>query len=205
MRKLDIEYDLVFILDCLTQEERDNFKIAEDLMNFLASKGITQNRAKCENKAMVIEAFKSMNKLAETGQKFCLQIVSHGSDKGLWIKETNEFVCWDELRDNLYKLNHKLCNTLIINMTTCKGLNGIKIVNENTNDYPFFGLIGCYRDLYINEGKTVNDLFYNKLIEGKDISIIISEIQRNFKLNGNTDNVIYGITSQGYKNIVKNE
>ncbi|MVN23533.1 hypothetical protein [Mucilaginibacter arboris] len=90
MTKLDVEYDLVFIVDCLSQKDRDDFKISEDLMNFLASKGIKQLQGKCKNKAMVLDTFSYMKKLAETGLKFCLQIVSHGTEDGLWIEENDE-------------------------------------------------------------------------------------------------------------------
>ncbi|HLP39685.1 hypothetical protein [Lacibacter sp.] len=203
MTKLETEYDLVFIVDCLSQQDRDDFKISEDLMNFLASKGIKQLQGKCKNKAMVLDTFTYMKKLADTGLKFCLQIVSHGTEEGLWIEETDEDIYWEELRNLLYELNSKLENTLIVNMTSCRGLNGVKIIDENKGDYPFFGLIGCNRDLYIDEAKTTNDLFYSKLLEGKDISTIIPEIQQEFKSLGKTDDVIYGISSQGYKAIVK--
>lgn len=203
MEKLNVEYDLVFILDCLSQCERDSFRISEDLINYLAGQGIEQLQAKCQNRNMVIDAFSYMEKIAQSGLRFCLQIVSHGTEDGLWIGETDDDIFWDELREKFESLNSKLDNSLIVNMSTCKGLNGIRIVDENADKFPFFGLIGCNRDLYIDEALKTNELFYTKMLEGKDISIIIKEIQTEFQ-KAKSEDVIFGISSQGYK-IVKNK
>lgn len=200
MEILDVEYDLVFILDCLSQKERDDFRISEDLMNYLASQNIEQLQTKCQNRKMVENAFYYMKNLAQSGLRFCLQIVSHGTENGLWIGETSDNILWDELKDNFESLNHKMNNTLIINMSTCKGLNGIKIVDEHSNHYPFFGLIGCKRDLNIDEAKESNELIYSKLLEGKDVSNIITEVQTHFQQKISED-LIYGISSKGYKAI----
>jgi hypothetical protein len=198
---LNVEYDLIFILDCLSQKERDEFRISEDLMDYLASQGIRQLQAKCQNRNMVYDAFSYMNKLADSGLRFCLQIVSHGTEKGLWIGDSNDDILWHELTDKFKILNTKLDNSLIVNMSTCKGLNGIKIVDINADKFPFFGLIGCNRDLYIDEAKKTNQLIYSKLLDGKDISKIISEVQDEFRKD-KSEEVIWGISSQGY-NIIK--
>lgn len=200
---MDVEYDLVFILDCLSQCERDEYRISEDLMIFLAGQGIEQLQAKCQNRNMVVDAFSYMEKIAQSGLKFCLQIVSHGTEKGLWIEETNDDIFWDELSAKFESLNSKLDNSLIVNMSTCKGLNGIRIVDENADKLPFFGLIGCNRDLYIDEAMKTNELFYTKMLEEKDISLIIKEIQSEFQ-KAKSEDVIFGISSQGYK-IIKNK
>jgi hypothetical protein len=204
MANLDVEYDLVFIIDCLSQQERGDYKISENLMKFLADNGIKQLQSQCNNKAMVLASLDYMKKLADTGVKFCLQIVSHGTEEGLWIEGTQEDIYWADLRTQLYELNQKLSNTLIINMTTCRGLNGVKIVDELKNAFPFFGLIGCSRDLEVGEGKMANEMFYSKLLEGKDIAVIIPEIQQEFKDSGTADNVVYGISSQGFAHIKRN-
>ena len=201
MKKLDVEYDLVFIIDCLPQEQRNEYKISEDLMAFLASKGVKQLQAKCNNKAMFLETFSYMNKLADSGLKFCLQIVSHGSEEGLWLHETEIDIFWDEFQKQLYDLNKKLSNTLILNMTCCRGLNGMKIIDENAVEYPFFGLIGCNRDLEVGEGRITNEKFYTKLLEGKDISVIVPEIQKEFTESGSSDIFIYCMSSEAYKTI----
>jgi hypothetical protein len=200
MSKLDTEYDLVFIVDSLSDSERTDFRISEDLMQFLSNNGIRQLRALCSNKRMVLDAIEYSRILAKTGLKFCLQIVSHGTEEGLWIDQTGEDILWVELTQRLSELNTELSDTLIINMTSCKGLNGIKIVDEKSERLPFFGLVGCPRDLWTDEAKLVNEKFYNKLLEAKDISSIVAEIQTELAALGKTD-VIFGISSKGYKTI----
>ena len=202
MKKLNVEYDLIFILDCLSQKERDDYRISEDLMDYLASQGIKQLQAKCQNRDMVNDAFNYMNKLADSGLRFCLQIVSHGTENGLWLGDTNEDILWSELKDKFESLNSKLDDSLIVNMSTCKGLNGIKIVDVHSDKFPFFGLIGCNRDLFIDEAKKTNELIYTKLLEGKDISKIIKEVQEEFNKD-KSEEVIFGISAQGYDTIKK--
>lgn len=206
MIKLEVDYDIVFIIDCLLQKDRVRHSISEDLIQYLANNGVRHNLIKCDNKKMLLDSFDFMNTFAESGEKFCLHIVSHGTEEGLWIELTNEYIYWDELRTRLYEINTKLDNTLTINMTSCKGLNGIRIVDENKETKPFFALVGCNRDLFINEAKLANTLFYSKLLEGKDVSLtIIPEIQKEFKNLGKSDNVIYGISALGYQQILKRQ
>jgi hypothetical protein len=200
MIKLEVEYDLVVIIDCLPKKQQEKYQISSKLMSFLASKGIKQKTLNCNSKKAIIEAFKYLNTLAETN-KFCLQIVSHGNNFGIGIAETKELITWKEFNSYLGLLNDKLSNTLILNMTSCKGLYGIKMNDEAKENYPFFGLIGCNRNLKVVEGKLANELFYTKLIEGKNISEIIPEIQGEFKKLGKPDNVIFSMSSEGYKKI----
>lgn len=200
MTKLEVEYDLVVIIDCLPEEQKEKYKISSGLMNFLASKGIKQKTLNCSSKKAVFEAFEHLKTIAKT-KKFCLHIVAHGNKNGIGIVETKELVTWNEFNVHLSLLNEKLSNTLIVNMTSCKGLNGIKANDENKRNYPFFGLIGCHRNLKTTEGKFANELFYSKLLEGKNITEIVPEIQSEFKKMGKPDNVIYSISSEGYQKI----
>jgi len=203
MKNLDVNYDYVCIIDCLPQSQRDKYKISEDLGSFLDKKGINKFRCSCNSKIAVKEAFDYLLKEADKGIKFLLQIVSHGTENGLFIEDTNDDILWCELCAQLQKLNNKMSNTLIVNMTSCRGLNGAKIVDISETNYPFFGLIGCARDLYVWEGKIVNELFYEGLIDNQKINELIPQIQQELKKQGTTDNVVYCITSEGYKFIRK--
>ncbi|MDR0423430.1 MAG: hypothetical protein LBH46_02460 [Rickettsiales bacterium] len=198
MKKLNVDYDYVYIIDCLPQSQRDEHKISEELMAFLKTKGISSHKLSCNERKAVFEALDYLIKQANNGKKFLLQIVSHGTKDGLWIEDTNEDIYWCEFREKLQKIHEKTANTLLLNMTSCRGLNGVKIVSEGESDYPFFGLIGCARNLHFWEGKIVNELFYSGLLKNKDINEIISQIQHELKKKGTEDNVVYGITSEGY-------
>ena len=144
---LDVEYDQIFIIDCLTEDQYNNWKISQDLMQYLADNGIQQTVSVCRNKKLVVSTLQHLAKLAASGTKFCLHIVSHGDENGLWIETTNEDITWYEFRNFLENINSSMGSSLIINMTSCLGLHGIKIVDEKSSLLPFFGLIGYSEDL----------------------------------------------------------
>lgn len=196
--ELDVEYDLVFIIDCLPENERQDFRLSQDLMDFLAKQGIHQTTSICENKKLVIATLNHLKKVANSGTKFFLHFISHGYEKGLWIKSTKEDIYWSEFKKHLKEINDILGGTLTINMTSCFGLHGIKIVDENSTDYPFFGLIGYSKELEVDKGKKINELYYSKLLDNKKINEAVDEIKQEL----NTSD-IYCITSQGYK-VIRN-
>lgn len=199
LNNLDVEYDQVFFIDCLPEDEHNEWKISQELMTFLADNGIVQTSSICRNKKLVIVTLQHILKLATSGTKFCLHIISHGDNNGLWIKSTNEDVLWTEITELLEKINNAMGGNLMVNMTSCLGLYGIKIVDENSQHYPFFGLVGYSDDLKVEKGKEINKLFYAKIIGGREIQQAVAELRQ--ELN---DEKIYCISSQGFK-IIKNK
>ncbi len=195
---LDISYDLVYCIDCLSEEEQAKYKISQELIDFLASIGVKNSRIICPDKKAFIEACSYLEKRAKEGTKFCLHIVSHGNNDGIGIKATGEPILWADFGDMLGVINKEMSNGLIINFTSCMGLHGIKIAEYVKT--PFFGLIGYSEKLKIAKGKAINELFYTKLSEGKPIQEIIPEIQK--ELN---DNNLYCISTEGYNTITKNK
>jgi hypothetical protein len=196
MTNLDIVYDQVFIIDALPEDEYNKFTISQELMQFLADCGIEQMTSICRNRQLIIATLEHLTKLAKDGTKFCLHIVSHGSEKGLWIKSTDEEFLWSEFRSFLNRINQSMGGTLTVNMTSCFGLHGIKIVDEKLKSHPFFGLIGYSEELDVNLGKDINHRFYKKLADGKQVPQVIDEIKN--ELN---DNKLFCISSQGYETI----
>jgi len=195
-KELDVEYDQIFIIDCLPEEEREKYKISQDLMQFLADNGIKQETSICRNRPLFMATMKSLEKRAANGEKFALHIISHGDAKGLWIKSTDEDVLWTDLRNFLKEINSHMKGSLIVNMTSCLGLHGIKIVDENEAQLPFFGLIGYSKDLPVGIGKEFNREFYQKMLAGEDISQAVSEIKTTL-----SDDNFYCISALGYKAI----
>ncbi len=91
-----------------------------------------------------------------------------------------------------------MSGNLIINMTSCFGINGIKSVDVNKSDSPFFGLIGYEEKLLPARAKLINSHFYQNMIDGFDIPTSVNNVKA--ELN---DSKIYCITSIGYKKITK--
>lgn len=199
LQNLSVEYDQIFFIDCLPEDEYNDWKISQDISQFLSDNGILQNTSICRNKKLVIATLNYVLKLASNETKICLHIVSHGDKDGLWIKSTDEDILWTDFKQLLGQINDAMGGTLLLNMTSCKGLNGIKIVDANATNYPFFGLIGYSVDLEVDRGKDINKMFYEKILNGKQIYDAVSELKKEL----NDDN-LYCISSQGYK-IIKSK
>ncbi len=196
LKPLEVTYDFVAIIDGLPNNERNKWKTSDNLIHFLADNGIEQLLSLCNDKNMLLQTFDYFEKLSEKGKKFCLHIVCHGNKDGIGIKATNERIKWEEFRERLFKINDFMSRSMIINMISCFGLHGIKIVDENSEDQPFFGLIGPAQKIGVKKADKVNRLFYSKQLDGKQIQDIVKEI--NDELGSEQ---IYCITSEGYKSI----
>lgn len=199
--KLEVDYDFVYIIDCLSDEEKVVHELTSQLQETLKAHGIKSAVANCGNSKGLLEALDYAAKIARSGLRFCIHIVSHGSTEGLLLKHQTQLVQWSVIKSKLLVINQALGNTLLINMSTCKGLHGAKMVDDESDVFPFYGLIGCHRDLYIYEAKIINRSFYEKMISGKDVSLITAEIQAEFIEAGSKDSVLYCISSKGFQNL----
>jgi hypothetical protein len=195
-KKLNVEYDEVVIIDTLPQNEFHDFQIVQDLSKFLQKSGIRHKIATGRNRKSVLKIFEHLVEHAASGVKFCLHIVSHGSESGLWMKTTDEDVYWHELRSYLSEMNTNMEGQLIVNMTSCWGLHAAKIVDATDASLPFFGVIGYADELHIRTAKQINELFYTKWLEGKPINIIVQEIRTEL-----FDDKLYCISEEGYRDI----
>lgn len=199
LQNLDAEYDQVFFIDCLPENEYNEWKISQDLMKYLADNGVVQTSSICRTKKLVIATLHHLLRIAKSGTKFCLHIVSHGDKTGLWVKSTKEDVFWADFTKLLEQINNAMGGTLMVNMTSCLGLHGIKMVDENSENYPFFGLVGYSDDLEVDKGKEINKLFYKKIMDGKEVQEAVKELRDELK-----DDKLYCMSAQGFK-IIKNK
>lgn len=195
--RLDVEYDFVAIIDCLSEKERSKWNLANDLMDYLAYLGIEQEQSKCDNKKMFLSSMKYFLTRASNGEKFCMHIISHGNKNGIGFKNPIKMILWDEFRKFLYNVNGAMGGKFIVNMTSCFGLHGIKIIDLSLSNFPFFGLVGPSIKIGFKEVKELNKLFYLKQTEGKGIPKVISELNKE-----NGKELLYSITSQGYQTII---
>jgi hypothetical protein len=134
--------------------------------------------------------FQELLQEAQQGKNFMFHFVAHGNDSGIGFKHSGEFVSWSELTDIMTEINEASNNTLVLNLTSCFGLHGIKTVNPFDTGNPFFGLIGYAEKLKIKVGKEANKIFYGAVINEK------LQVQLN-------DKNFHCITSQGYSHLKK--
>jgi hypothetical protein len=157
---LNVEYDYVGIIDGLSDVERQDFAITQDLMDILSSAGVQP-------------------------------VVAHGNDEGIFA--ATEFCDWTTLRPYLQKIHSATDETLLLNMSTCKGLHGIKITGTS-GEHPFFGLIGAKSDLKVDDALAANRKVYKKWLAGMPVQLIVPET--NTELG---KELLFNVSSEGYR------
>lgn len=196
-KTMEAELDFVAIIDGLPDAQRKQCKISENLTHYLASNGIEQMLSLCDDRDMFYNTMEYFKTLAKAGKKFCLHIICHGDQNGIGInKSSDEMIIWEGFTKILAEINTFMEDKLIINMTSCYGLHGIKIVDENSAENPFFGLIGPSKKINVKKAIEINEFYYSKQLKGKQIQKIIEEINEEYGKP-----IIYCISADGYKKI----
>lgn len=196
-RSLNTEIDFIGIIDMLPPQERQAWNITSELVQFLRKMNVEQKFKECSTNAEVFATLQKFRELSRT-HTLLLHFVSHGNTNGIAIKGSNEaLITWNELRDYLLKLNRELGGTLIINLTSCFGFEGVRMVNAGDTDLPFYGIIGCEQTLDVGDAKKVNQLFYMGMADGKEIPKIVMEIIDQYGRR-----VIYGRAAQTQQQMI---
>jgi hypothetical protein len=191
------DYDNVIVFDLLSADERKKHDISGKLKNVFEAKGMPVVLIKNLGTGQELEtAMQDLLNQAKNGKKFIFHFVAHGNDECIGFKHTGEQVKWEVLGKVLSEINEAAENTLVLNMTTCLGLHGIKSVDFSTSGNPFFGLIGYSDTLPISTGIKANEIFYGHVIDGKQINEAVRLLQ-----NEMNDDKFLCITSQGYNNL----
>ncbi|MCW3110734.1 MAG: hypothetical protein JWQ09_5240 [Segetibacter sp.] len=202
---LAIELDFVAIIDCLSDDERTKFRVTSQLEQDLKAKGIGYVTCLCKGKDTVVKFLEELLLKANEGYKFCINFISHGNENCIGFKPSRESLSWEELSLLLETINGALNKTLLLNMMSCFGLNGIKVNDFKKELFPCYGLVGSANKLKMPDAKSINKKFYYKLFDGIEINVILPEIQSEIETETGRKNVIYSITRQGYEFIMKNK
>ena len=198
-KALDVSYDIIIIIDCLPEDEYIKYEISQDLKSFFNIEKFPNKIFRCKSKKELISSLVSCVQYVHSKNKnIIIHFISHGNKSGIGIKSTKELIEWDEFRQLLRNINTKMNGNLVINITSCFGLNAIKINNEADETPAFFGLIGYSKRLKASKGKEINRLFYGKMLEGKQVNVSVEEV----KLE-TSDGNLYCMSSRGYKKIKK--
>lgn len=191
--ELDAEYDYVGIVDCLSEEDRAQFRITEELKNLLLSEGLTTATALVHTQDQLLSALDRFYDNAVSGERFMLHFVAHGNEQGIQVG--NDFVTWPTIRPFLEKVNSATNETLLLNMSTCKGLHGIKIVDKD-GQYPFFGLIGAKQDLMVSDALEANKIMYKKWLDDLPVQRLVPETNQELGKE-----ILFNISAEGYRKL----
>ena len=172
---IDVEYDLIAIVDGLPQNERDGGQLSKNLADHLAAKGVQQETALCYSRVGIEKGLAHFVKRAREGTKFAMHFVCHGNAGGLELKATREFIPWQEFTEDLRKINDAMGGQLTVNMSSCKGLHGVKIVSAD-DGLPFFGLVGPKEDINVETAERVSKMYYDLQLDGMEVNEAVQQI-----------------------------
>ncbi|GGF43755.1 caspase family protein [Echinicola rosea] len=195
-KKLDVEYDQIIILDLLSENERTDWKITEELRDVLKGERFSVHPIYLSNKQELLDALEQLTTQAKAGKRYMLHFVGHGNSDCIGFKHNHELIPWSQLEVPLQNLNKVSDETLVLNMTTCKGLNVIKAVDHMKVEKPFFGIIGYSADLDYCVGISANKIFYLSMSNGIQINKAIEKVKKE-----TGDDNFHCITAQGYSAI----
>lgn len=188
---LSVEYDYVGIIDGLTQRDRVLFGITEQLKAILKGGRVPAVVAAVSSDTGLLEALKYFHQEALAGKRFMLHFVSHGNQQG--IAAGQDFVTWATLRPFLQQIHSATQESLLLNMSTCKGLHGMKIVEISGPPYPFFGLIGATQDLSVSDALEANRRMYEKWMTGMPVQKLVPETNNELGRE-----VLLNMSAEGY-------
>lgn len=190
---LDVEYDYVGIVDGLTPSDRATFGLTAALKADLGGAGIVTASAEVGTALELLGALEAFRREASIGRRFMIHFVSHGNADA--IAAGAESVDWATMRPFLQRIHAETDGTLILNMSTCKGLHGVKSVDE-TGPYPFFGLIGAREDLRVRDALKANGLVYAKWLHGKAVQELVPEVNAEMGRD-----ILFNISAEGYRQL----
>ncbi|CAI1935770.1 Uncharacterised protein [Serratia fonticola] len=191
--ELNANYDYVGIIDGLSSEQRKAFGITTELGGFLRSENLPVKEKLVNTEQELLDALSYFLADAKNGKRFMLHFVAHGNENGIEIGAN--FVTWEVLRTHLQEINVATERTLLLNMTTCKGLHGVKIVPES-GEYPFFGLIGAKEDLFVCDALKANEIMYRKWLDDLPVQQIVPETN-----NELGKEILYNLSSEGFRKL----
>jgi len=195
--ELDTEYDFVCILDGLDSYERDTYKISNTLNSIFERNDLASYLYETNSSEELFEDLGILQQLADDGKRFLIHIVAHGDEDGIQIG--NDCVDWPDLLQNLQSINQKTGNSLILNMSTCKGLYGARIVPVG-GCLPFFGIIGAKKDLSVQDALNANKIMYKKWLENVPVQKIVPET--NSELG---KELLFNLSAEGYRKLALNK
>ncbi len=190
---LDVEYDYVGIIDALDPTDRKDFGITEELRTLLKEAGVTTALAEVASSPELLGALETFRKEAVAGKRFMLHFVAHGDENGIGIG--TELAGWSQIRPFLQRIHAATEGTLQLNMSTCKGLYGARIVG-GAEPYPFFGLIGASENLSVGDALDANRVVYTKWLAGMSIPQLVAAAN---SVIGRE--VLYPISAEGYQKL----
>ncbi len=192
--QLDVEYDFVAVIDGLPPVDRAAFDLSREITSMLEGEGISCRVLDSASLASARGALDRLEQDSKAGKRFALHFVGHGNANGVGVGP--EFMDWKELGSRLVPVNTAMSGALIVNMTSCRGVHGIKSTQLSSSGDPFFGIVGAAQVLSVADAHKINRSFYAKWFSGTPINTIVHEINTEFGYD-----ILFCASSEGYRSL----
>lgn len=97
-----------------------------------------------------------------------LHLSAHGSNGGIGLTD-GTFISWAELREMLQPLNNAMGGNLLICLSSCFSVSGIRMAMFDGGGHPFFGLVGHPDAAQWADAAVAYTSFYHRLFKGATI------------------------------------
>ena len=173
----------VIVIDALRSSDMQTARrLEEELLPLRHGDGTAYCRIiKTPDKQSFISGLQSIAAECELGLKPVLHIEAHGDKlSGLEIGDQCEMVTWQELEDELARINKNTGNNLGVVLASCWGLYAISPLRI-ADPTPYYFLIGP--DKEVSAGYIENQMkkFYIALFESSSLDNAMSKVEQEFK------------------------
>ncbi|MDX7786015.1 hypothetical protein [Aeromonas caviae] len=191
---LDTYYDFVSIIDGLNVSDRSSFRISQEINSLLTHEELPTRLINVNSKAEFESELKELLAIAKSGKKFLIHVVAHGNKQG--VEAGSEFISWSDITSYLQDINEETDNSLLLNMSTCKGLFGAWTVPKQGR-YPFFGIIGSKEDLSVDDALNANKIMYKKWLLNVPVEKMVPETNADLGRE-----ILFNLSAEGFRKLV---
>lgn len=179
------KYDCCILINCINDASENLYQniVYDKLSSLLEGYSISPVFKEVPSPKLFFEALNEVeNKIKKQNLKIWIHLFSHGNEKGLVFDKSHSLLLWNECAEAFSNINKSLENKLFINLTCCKGINIIKMLETSPNS--FFEIIASTEDLTVKDAFEVNEKFYKCFLNEKSVQDSYTAIQDELVENG---------------------
>lgn len=161
-------FNKIYVIESLNPKEQTGKQLYDDLLRWKESKNLKAELIQVEDK---LEFYDAIFHIIEEHKKFdyypILHIEVHGNKNGLELK-SKEFLNWYDFYLMLVEINMHLGNHLFLTLAVCNGAYLMRQI-EIERPSPFYGFIGAFEEIRVDDLMIRYNEFYNELLESFDV------------------------------------
>ena len=182
--KAGFSYNHIILYDLLGSDEKmqTGLRLQDDLLHYAdgeVNAGLTRFPIKSINE-WTDHITRLLKEVSTTNLHPIIHIESHGDqDQGLLIGESNEYISWYRLNQEMTRLNTLLKNNLVVVISACFGSYLLTQINP-TEPCPYFLLVGPDKEIQKETLQGELPRFYKTLLIENDIQSAMTHLSPGF-------------------------